>query len=48
MSTNNKATQRKLNPKRKMKTSIGDGKNSTYNKARQKKNGKKKYRGQGK
>lgn len=32
---------------RKMKTSIGKSKNSVYNKARQKKNGKKKYRGQG-
>lgn len=33
---------------RKMKTSIGKGKNSSYTKARQKKNGKKAYRGQGK
>ena len=38
---------RNLNPKRKMKTSIGNSKNSTYNKARHKKRGKKKYRGQG-
>ena len=37
-----------FSPKRKMKTSIGDGKNSTYNKKRHKKHGKKKYRGQGK
>ena len=39
---------RKLNPNRKMKTSIGKGKNSVYNKARHKKSGKKAYRGQGK
>lgn len=32
----------------KQKTSIGNGKNSRYNKARHKKNGKKVYRGQGK
>ena len=37
-----------LNPKRKMKTSIGTGKNSVYNKARHKKHGRKRYRGQGK
>jgi hypothetical protein len=48
MASKNGATARKLNPKRKMKTSIGNGKNSTYNKARHKKQGKKQYRGQGK
>jgi hypothetical protein len=33
--------------KRKMKTSIGKSKNTVYNKAHQKKHGKKVYRGQG-
>lgn len=32
----------------KQKTSIGNSKNSNYNKARHKKHGKKRYRGQGK
>lgn len=43
-----KSNDKKSGGSRKMKTSIGNGKNSVYNKARHKKQGKKRYRGQGK